>query len=288
MSDQNSTDGTALPPVPEPHQLTYGSYLRVAELLQLQQLQVADHSHDELLFIIIHQAYELWFKQILFELDTVIRLLENDQLREASRLMNRVSRIEKLLVEQIHLLETMRPRDFCHFRQALTPASGFQSAQFREVEYLSGLRQPEYIKYHRNHPDDHERLQQRLTQTSLRDALYGVMRRRGLQLPDDPDASEDTQLLTARALLPVFTEPESDADLYELCEECISHDQWIVYWRFHHVRVVERVIGYKVGTGGSPGVRYLDKTVSLRLFPALWMARGLLDEQVLFAAYSPP
>ncbi len=290
MSEQTPPqDQSSLrPPPPREGQLTYGSYLQVPQLLQLQKLEVGEQSHDELLFIIIHQAYELWFKQILFELDTVARLMPNGDLREARRLVDRVVQIERLLVDQIHILETMTPRDFCHFRQALSPASGFQSAQFRELEFLCGLRDTEYIKYHANDPEAQARLQTRLQQPSLRDVLYDVCRARGIELPTEPDADTDSQTRAARALLPLYTDPESDPLLYDLCESLTAHDEWMVFWRFHHVRVVERIIGYKIGTGGSHGVRYLDHTVQLRAFPTLWMARGLLDEQTLFARYTPP
>jgi tryptophan 2,3-dioxygenase len=289
MSDSNAPDDSTLrPPPPMPGQLTYGSYLRISELLSLQKLEVGDQSHDELLFITIHQAYELWFKQILFELDTVARLIPHGELREARRLVDRVVQIERLLVDQIHILETMTPRDFCHFRQALSPASGFQSAQFRELEFLSGLGDPSYLKYHTSDPPAVARLEKRLIEPSLRDVLYDACRARGVAIGEQPDLTPEKQAQAARLLLPLYTDPDSDPLLYDLCESLVAHDEWMVFWRFHHVRVVERIIGYKIGTGGSHGVRYLDNTVQLRAFPVLWMARGLLDEQTLFARYTPP
>lgn len=267
--------------------LTYGSYLQVDALLNLQQLQVPGGSHDELLFITIHQAYELWFKQVLFEVDTVARLMANDDLHEARRLLDRVIAIERLLVDQIHLLETMTPRDFCHFRRALTPASGFQSIQFRELTFVSGLKDPGYLRFlHRE--EDISRLRGRLDAPSLRDHLYALLRRQGFVLPADPDADETTQLAAAQTLVPLYRDSDQHAALYALCEALVAHDQWLATWRFHHVRVVERIIGNKPGTGGSPGVRYLESTVPARAFPVLWIVRSLLDEDALFATYHAP
>jgi tryptophan 2,3-dioxygenase len=288
MSQSSDPRGASLAPTQPFGPLTYGSYLKVPELLQLQRLLVPERSHDELLFIIIHQAYELWFKQILFELDTVARLIPLGELREARRLIERVVAIERLLVDQIHILETMTPRDFCHFRQGLAPASGFQSIQFREVEFLSGVRDPHYLRYLAEGSDERAALQRRLDAPSLRDILYGWLRQQGFAIAADPDADDTSLRSSAEALLPVYRDIEAHAEVYDLCEALVSHDEWLVFWRFHHVRVVERIIGFKPGTGGSHGVRYLDSTVSKRAFPVLWAARALLDESELFAGYNPP
>jgi tryptophan 2,3-dioxygenase len=268
--------------------LTYGSYLKVPELLSLQQPLVAERSHDEHLFIVIHQAYELWFKQVLFELDTVARHLELGNLAEARRLVDRVGVIQRVLVEQIHILETMSPRDFCHFRMALTPASGFQSAQFRELEFLLGLREESYLRSFREGSPERARLEERLATPSLRDRVHELLRLAGFRIADDIDDSEESFAAAVRSLLPVWAEPEEHRALHDLCESLVSLDQWVAIWRFHHVRVVERVIGTKRGTGGSPGVRYLDSTLTRRAFPLLWAVRSYLDEHELFAKYRGP
>jgi tryptophan 2,3-dioxygenase len=275
---------------PASGELTYGSYLRVPELLQLQTLQVPGHSHDELLFIVIHQAYELWFKQLLFELDTVQRLLQQDQLREAHRLLQRVLAIEKLLVDQIELLSTMTPRDFCHFRQALTPASGFQSIQFRALEFLTGLKDPDYLDYTPAGSPDRLALEARLDAPSLLDTLLALLRRHGFEVPADPAdlTGRDALLQAARSLVPLYRDIEAHPALYDVCEALVAHEHSLTLWRFHHARVVERIIGTKPGTGGSTGMDYLDSTLRKRAFSLLWTARGMLDEDELFATYSPP
>lgn len=273
---------------PTGERLSYGSYLRVPELLSLQTLLVGDRSHDELLFITIHQTYELWFKQVLFEVDTIARLVANDQIGEARRLLDRVVSIEKVLVDQIHILEHMTPRDFCHFRAALTPASGFQSAQFRELEFTMGLRDELYLRSFPPGTPDRARLDARLAAPSIRDGLYALLRRHGFDvahnIDDDPEAFERA----VRSLVPVYANTEDHRALYELCEALVAQDQWVATWRFHHVRVVERIIGSKHGTGGSPGVKYLDATTTRRAYPLLWAVRSQLDEHLLFGAYTPP
>lgn len=266
--------------------LHYGSYLKVPELLQLQHRLAGEASHDELLFIIIHQSYELWFKLILFELDTVADRLEADDLVEARRLVQRVVAIEKALVDQIHLLETMTPRDFCHFRAALRPASGFQSVQFREVECLSGLKDASYLKYLVNQPEDADRLRARLEAPSLEDRFLHLLRRKGFAIAEDLE-NEENREHALRLLLPVYARPEAHADLYALCEALVEHAQWLGIWRFHHVRVVERIIGSKPGTGGSPGVAYLESTLRKRAFTLLWDVRALLDDDSLYGGGCP-
>lgn len=268
--------------------LTYGSYLKVPELLGLQELLVAERSHDELLFIVIHQSYELWFKQILFELDTVAKLLVQHEWREATHLLERVVAIERCLVDQIHLLETMRPRDFCHFRQALQPASGFQSVQFREVEFRSGIRDANYLRFMREGSPERARLQARLDEPSLPDILVDALREAGYALPESIEEGTRSWDAAIQALLPVYRDIDDHIDVYRLCEAFVAHDEWIGIWRYHHVRVVERIIGYKIGTGGSKGVAYLASTLSKRAVPLLWAVRSALDETQLFGSYEPP
>ena len=263
--------------------MTYGNYLQVRELLSVQTLRSDPPMHDELLFITIHQAYELWFKQILFELDTAIARLDLDDIHEAKRLVQRVIQIEKLLVDQIHILETMTPRDFASFRSILNPASGFQSVQFRELEFVTGMKHPEVMAGINLRPEERTRLEARLAQPSIRDALYAALQRRGFDVAspaqhDDPEA----RATTLKALLKIYQAPEHHFHLYNLCEALVEHDQCILMWRFHHVRVVERLIGTKLGTGGSSGVRYLQSTTAKRAFPLLWEVRGMLEDSELY------
>ena len=255
--------------------MSYGSYLRVPELLALQSQRVSSN-HDEMLFVIIHQAYELWFRQLLHELDRVIGLMQVDEVREAHRLMTRVHQIERLLVEQMHVLETMTPRDFFAFRDLLRPASGFQSAQFREVELLMGLRSEVFLKPFAEGSDERRRLLERWDGPTLPGELFALLRRAGFALPLEVDDSNRDA--SVRALLPLFTEMERWWDIYQLSEALVAHDQWIHTWRYHHIRVVERIIGHKMGTGGSPGVAYLETTLRHRAFDLLIEARSYLDE----------
>lgn len=283
--------------------LSYDSYLRVPELLELQTPESDPPAHDELLFITIHQAYELWFNQIIYELETVRDQLRDDDLYEADRLLQRVLKIEDLLVDQIHILETMRPRDFLAFRKALEPASGFQSTQFREVEFLSGIKRPEVLKYTELTDDQTERMRRRLNEPSLRPEFYRALRRHGydLHIPDDAgvtpedasgdltESAEHVDRLTEEerehnlsTLADVYANPREHDDVYSLCEHLVDHDQKLLMWRFHHVRVVERLISTKTGTGGSPGVEYLQSTLKHRAFPVLWEARGQLEDDSFY------
>lgn len=266
--------------------INYGSYLKVAELLELQQFESDPPAHDELLFITIHQAYELWFKQILFEFEALKAALKKDDLLESYRLLKRVLVIEELLVKQIHVLETMTPRDFFSFRRALNPASGFQSVQFRELEFISGLKAGgDVLKEMQIHQWERDRLQARLDAPSVRQLFYEMLARLGFDVltpPDDAPADEPTRQRIFKGLLEVYRSPEAHPHLYNLCEALVSHDQNILLWRFHHVRVVERIIGTKPGTGGSSGVGYLSSTLQKRMYPLLWEIRGELDDVALY------
>jgi tryptophan 2,3-dioxygenase len=272
--------------------LSYGSYLRVPELLELQELKSDPPAHDELLFIIIHQAYELWFKLILFELDSVAESMRGDDPYEANRVLQRVLKIEELLVQQIHILETMTPRDFLSFRSALNPASGFQSAQFREVEFASGMKGGgEVMKNMQMLASERERLQKRLEEPSLRTGFYEMLGRMGYDVavpPEGEAAGEDVRERIFSGLHDVYERPEKHHHVYNLAESLVAHDQNILLWRFHHVRVVERLIGTKPGTGGSSGVEYLSSTLEKRAFPLLWEVRGQLSDDVLYGTKRGP
>ncbi|HEV2216171.1 MAG TPA: tryptophan 2,3-dioxygenase family protein [Candidatus Dormibacteraeota bacterium] len=237
--------------------LSYGSYLKVPELLSLQQL--LSDEHDELLFIVAHQVYELWFRVVLHELEAVRSDMDADDIFTACHQLRRVSVIEKLLVEQIGVLETMSPQDFLAFRHKLAPASGFQSVQFREIEFLSGSKNAGYLERLEVTPEERGRLERRLAEPSLADALKAVIKRRG-----------------SPALLQIFRDREHFADLFSLCEALLDHDETFAEWRARHVLMVERQIGSKPGTGGSSGARYLRSTLDKRFFPDLWDVRSEL------------
>jgi tryptophan 2,3-dioxygenase len=262
--------------------LSYNKYLRVPDLIALQDCLSDPAHHDELLFITIHQTYELWFKQILHELDAAISQMNEDRAAAAARSLRRVVEIEKVLVQQIHILETMTPINFLAFRDELNPASGFQSMQFREIEFSSGLKDTTIIDSFRDDEFVIKRLQARHDSQTLADALYALLRRRGLDAPDDNEKlTEDERRKNygqrTRAVLEILTHFETRYEEFQLIEALIEHDEYFSLWRFHHIKMVERMVGAKRGTGGSEGIGYLRTTLDKKFFPELWEARTYLD-----------
>ena len=241
----------------EGRRLSYGSYLKIPELLALQD--GLSEEHDELLFIVAHQVYELWFKVVLFELEAARDRIDSDDIFFALHYLKRVHVVEKLLVEQIEVLETMSPQDFLAFRSQLAPASGFQSVQFREIEFLSGLKESKYLARLEATADEAARLRRRLDEPSLDDAFHRLLERR-----------------RSPALLEVFRDREHHGDLFDLCEALLDHDEAFAHWRARHVLMVERQIGGKTGTGGSSGAEYLRGTLGKRFYPELWDVRSQL------------
>lgn len=263
--------------------LTYNGYLKVAELKSLQQCMSDPAHHDEPLFIIIHQAYELWFKLILHELDTVARFMEKGNVRRATFFVRRVVAIMKVLVQQIHILETMNPREFLGFRNHLSPASGFQSSQFREIEFMAGLRHPRLLEHFRHDTEAFEQLIVRYNGPSLEQGYYALLRSKGFDMPESGESDTDEQKEAAhdrrvQELARLYQYSEQFIDLHELAEALMDLDEQIFLWRMHHVTVVERIIGFKRGTGGSEGVGYLRSTLEKRAFPELWKVRTYLQE----------
>jgi tryptophan 2,3-dioxygenase len=267
------------------HNLTYSEYLQVPALIGLQQPQSEPPHHDELLFIIIHQTYELWFKQLLHELDAVIANLQaatatpdsRDAVYEAARLLRRCTEIMRVLVEQFTILETMLPTHFLAFRGKLRPASGFQSEQFRELEFLCGLKDEKMLKYHEPTPEMYAKLERRLREPSLRDVFFAAIVN---LLPDVPAATTDEEQFQAhaQAILTLYQEERKYRDWLDVCERLTEFDELLVSWRLRHIQMVERTIGVRLGTGGSSGASYLKHTLDKKLFPELWEARTLLTE----------
>jgi tryptophan 2,3-dioxygenase len=238
--------------------------------------------HDELLFITIHQTYELWFKQILHEIDAAIRQMSEDRAAAAAQTMRRVVEIEKVLVGQIHILETMTPISFLAFRDELNPASGFQSMQFREIEFSSGLKDQTILDNFRADEFACARLSARHAAPTLTDALYDLLRRRGLDAPADDEKLPENERRRAygqrtRAILEILTHFETRFEEFQLIESLIEHDEYFSLWRSHHIKMVERMVGSKRGTGGSEGIGYLRTTLDKKFFPELWEARTYLD-----------
>ena len=283
MSENGVTESSGRSFGEEGGRLTYGTYLRVPQLLAQQLPEVTPPAHDELLFIIVHQTYELWFKQLLHELTAVRDAMlprpgkagghaQADDGRQtwlARHLLHRAHVIERLLVSQIDVLETMTPQDFLEFRAALAPASGFQSVQFRELEFLSGAKDPDFVRRFRAlTPQEHDRLTARLAEPSLWDAYVDLLAARGLPVGDDK------QILAA--LVSIARDRPHHDDLWQLAENLLTHDELAGLWRARHVQMVERQIGTKSGTGGSTGAPYLHRRVPLRYYPLLWELRDSL------------
>jgi tryptophan 2,3-dioxygenase len=271
---------------PANQQLTYGDYLRIPELLALQRPLASPPAHDELLFIIIHQTYELWFKLLLHELDGVTANLRaaacvpasREEVYEAARLLRRCTEIARLLVEQFTVLETMLPTHFLAFRDRLRPASGFQSEQFREIEFLCGLKDEALLSLHEPSPEMHAALTRRLKEPSLREVFSDALAALGI-IPHMPGASEaEHSQAKARAIVTLYRSESSHRDWIDVCERLSEFDELMVAWRLRHIQMVERTIGMKGGTGGTSGVSYLRSTLDKKFFPELWEARSLMSE----------
>jgi tryptophan 2,3-dioxygenase len=268
--------------------LNYGSYLRVNDLLKLQNQLSSPPTHDELLFIVIHQTYELWFKELLHDLDAVVESLSavasqwRDQVYEAARLLRRCTEIMRVLVTQFTILETMLPTHFMAFREKLEPASGFQSEQFREIEFLCGLKDEKLLRHHAQDPEAYARLERRLNAPSLHDVFFDALATIG-KLPALPQSASEEERFQQRAeaVRNVYEDERSYRDWIDLCERLTEFDELTVAWRLRHIQVVERIIGARRGTGGTEGSSYLRTTLGKRLFPELWEARTMLQQPTM-------
>ena len=218
----------------------------------------------------MHQVYELWFKELLFELETIRDLILEGDTASARHLFERVHKIEDVLIEQVSVIESMSPQDFLQFRKNLAPASGFQSVQFREIEFVSGLKDERYLERLTPTKEEAERLQRRLDDPTVWDAFCSLLDARGLPMPaDDPGARRQSLLTMAR-------DRARFVDEFVLSEALLQHDEQFALWRHRHVLMVERQIGTKSGTGGSTGAPYLRSTLEKRFYPELWDLRSYL------------
>jgi tryptophan 2,3-dioxygenase len=260
-----------------PGDLDYKGYLKLEALLKLQQPLAQPASHDETLFIIVHQVFELWFRLVLHEIDKIFELLDSDDVIEAERLIRRLTSIVRLFVPKLSVLETMLPSDFIQFRDRLRPASGFQSVQFREIEFACGLKEQRYIGMFKEDPDATARLEKRFAEPTFWDHFIGLLRRHGYKVDDEAAQRQ--------AIVAIYR--NGSHSLRVLCEAMIEYDEMFSLWREHHVRMVQRMIGSKPGTGqaivestygkaspmGTIGVNYLIQTLMKKFFPVLWAAR---------------
>jgi tryptophan 2,3-dioxygenase len=256
--------------------MSYGDYLRLDRLLSAQK--PLSQAHDEHLFIILHQAAELWMKLAIHELRAALSCIQNDDLQPAFKMLARVSRIQAQLIQQWDILSTMTPSEYLTFRDQLGQSSGFQSYQYREIEFLLGNKNRSRIDPHRHREEIHARLQSVLAAPSLYDEAIRLLGRRGFAV--DPSRLERDWSERYRphpsvrdAWMAVYREPERHWDLYELAEKLVDLEDWFQQWRFRHMKTVERIIGFKTGTGGTSGVSYLKKALDIYFFPELWELR---------------
>jgi len=268
-------------------QLTYSSYLKIPELLGLQHPQSSPVHHDELLFIVVHQTYELWFKELLHDLDAVVANLRTaganpnsrDGVYEAARLLRRCTEIMRVLVEQFTILETMLPTHFLAFRGKLQPASGFQSEQFREIEFLCGLKDEKMLRHHDLTDEARAILERRLREESLRDVFFAALTSLGKLSSFSAGATETEKFdARSRAIHALYLDERNHRDWLDVCERLTEFDELVVSWRLRHIQMVERTIGARIGTGGSAGSSYLKLTLEKKFFPELWEARSILEE----------
>jgi tryptophan 2,3-dioxygenase len=252
----------------------YSSYLRIDELLDLQH-PLTEGAHDELLFVVIHQAYELWFKVILHELDRAVAELQAGRPQGAMAPLHRTTRIDELLLVQLRVLETLTPEGFLEFRDPLKPASGLQSGQFRAIEIIGGLDGTLPADASPLSEHDREELRRRTGSATLFTALCASLRAHGFDAPDGSSTDRRDRRLDALATLYRDHATPERAVLHRVCELLLDHDEAISRWRFQHSLMAAREIGSRPGTGGS-GVAYLDTTIGLRFFPELWEVRNRL------------
>ncbi|MBM3898181.1 MAG: tryptophan 2,3-dioxygenase [Thaumarchaeota archaeon] len=268
--------------------LSYKGYLHIDHLLGLQKLISKPRQQDEVLFIIAHQTYELWFKLMLNELESAISHMLAGDVPEATRLIRRVVEVQKVLIQQITVLETIRPKDFLKFRTLLRPASGFQSLQFRELEFVSGQKDEKFLKMHEDDESDYEQLLKRFESPSLWDGFREVLERYKFDI--NADSKRKLYKKELKALVRLFS-GKKYPEVEELAEVLMEYDKNFWLWRTHHIAMVERVIGRKQGTGSEivkdvvgpyafniSGVSYLQTSLTKRFFPVLWEARTEISE----------
>jgi len=248
-----------------PAGITYADYLKLDQLLTAQQ--PLSRLHDEMLFIVIHQTKELWMKEMLHELRLAVGLAGQDRFAEAYKAMARISRIQAVMTLSWDVLSTLTPVDYMKFRDVLGTSSGFQSAQFREIEFRLGLKNPVFLEHYPEGSRERSDLALALEQPSLREASIAALQRAGF------DVGDGSVEALAAAWLQVYRDADRWFELYELAEKLVDIDDALASWRHKHVLTVERIIGNKRGTGGSAGAPYLRSTLDKRVFPELWSLR---------------
>jgi len=255
---------------------SYGEYLQLEQILQAQK--PLSYEHDEMMFIIVHQTSELWLRLFLHELNGVLECVRKDELDPSFKMLARISRVQTQLTTTWDVLSTMTPFEYSAFRNVLGRSSGFQSVQYRLIEFQLGNKNAAMIEVHRRDAKAFETLSRALEMPSLYDEVLRLLSRRGYGVPEgylsrDFSQPYEANKQVAGAWLGVYHNAEKDWDLYELAERLVDLDYKFQLWRAHHIKTVERIIGYKPGTGGSGGVSYLAKALDLKFFPELWQIR---------------
>lgn len=258
--------------------MTYSGYLQLDGLLTAQKPLSDPPHHDEMLFIIQHQTTELWFKLLIHELRAATDMVKRDELEPTFKILARVKNILAQLINQWTVLSTLTPSEYAEFRHVLGPASGFQSVQYRLFEFLLGNKDRRLLEFHRHRPQDHAALQEALNSPSLYDEFLRLLSRRGRPVPREVlerDVAEPPERHPGviEVFRTIYEDPEGAWDAYEMCEKLVDVDEQVALWRFRHLKVVERIIGYKRGTGGSAGVAFLRSLVQHNFFQELWDVR---------------
>ncbi|AXK82572.1 tryptophan 2,3-dioxygenase [Pseudolabrys taiwanensis] len=256
--------------------LSYGAYLNLDQLLAAQR--PVTQEHDEVAFIVIHHVQELWLKLVAHELGLAIASIRRDDLPPAFKALARVTRIQEQLIRAWDVLSTMTPADYLAFRDALGPASGFQSYQYRLVEFRLGAKDAKMLLPHRHHAEHHDLLAKALAEPSVYDEALRLLARRGFPVPAEVLTRDVSQPYVGNAAvrgiwLSIYRDAQKHFDLYELAEELVDMEDWFQQWRFRHMKTVERIIGFKRGTGGSSGVAFLKTALERSFFPELWELR---------------
>lgn len=261
--------------------ISYNDYLKTHELLSLQE-EVSQPKHpDELLFITIHQSHELWFKLLIHEIKRLIHHFKKDRLFDALKQLNRIHTTFKNLLDQINVIDTLTPDEFCAFRDYLAPASGFQSYQYRIIEYLLGIKDPKFLKFNRQNPEVYRLMEENLHEKSVHDEFIALLYRRGFKIPVETMVRNFAEPYVpnneiAEEIKKIYDDRDHYSDLHLLCEQLIDLDSTLQQWRMRHLKLAERTIGLKMGTGGSKGVEYLYTVLSKRCFPEIWDVRALI------------
>ena len=258
---------------------SYGDYLDLNNILDAQNVQ--SDSHDEMLFIIIHQTSELWMKLCIHELTGAMQKLQNNEIGPAMKMVSRIARIQEQLTQSWNVLSTMTPKDYLGFRDSLGQSSGFQSHQYRVIEFSLGNKNKAMLKAHEEYPDRYEAVSNALNTPSLYDLTLQLLSRRGFKIPEshtnrDWSVPYEENDMVEKAWMEVYRNGDKHWELYEWAEKLVDLEHRFQTWRFSHMKTVERIIGYRRGTGGTTGVNYLMKALDLRFFPELWNVRTSL------------